>query len=66
MDKEIPREYYTFSCTDEDGTNTELSFAIDVDNMNLYKLHDMCKRFALALTYSPEKVEKTFGETIYD
>lgn len=65
MDEER-RDYYSFSYIDEDGTNTSLSFSIDTDKMNLYKFHDMCKRFALALTYSPEQVEEIFGETIYD
>lgn len=65
MDEER-RDYYSFSYIDEDGTNTNLSFSIDSDNMNIYKLHDMCKRFALALTYSLEQVEELFGETIYD
>ena len=57
---------YEFREWHEDGTNISLEFTVDDDEMNCYKFHDFCKRFAAAIGYLPSTIEKCFGETNYE
>lgn len=51
---------------DKKTTTTSVSFEIDEDEYNLWKLHDFCKRFAAALGFAEKNIEDAFGETIPD
>ena len=58
----------SFNYYDEDN-----EFAPDVDltfrttpDMTIGELHSFCKRFAIALSFSPELVDEVFGEDIED
>lgn len=43
--------------------NVELKFEVD-PNINIYDLHDLCKRFCTALGYTPTSIKDAFGETL--
>jgi len=45
----------------EDSTPTRLSFDVK-EGLHCAALHKMCKAFALALGYTPQTVERYFGE----
>lgn len=62
MEDEIMVEFEMYH---EDGTRTDVTFT-DNTGLSIHKLHDFCKRFALAAGYSEQTVEKAFGETVYD
>ena len=58
---------YSFSEWQEEyGKHISLDFVEDDDKMNCYRFHDLCKRFAIAIGYTPNVVEKIFGETQYE
>ena len=57
---------YEFREWNEDGTNIDLEFTVDEDNINCYNFHDYCKRFAAAIGYMPSTIEKVFGPTQYN
>jgi len=57
---------YSFSEWQSDGTNISLDFTWDEDDMNCFRFHDFCKRFAIAIGYTPSSVEKAFGVTQYE
>ena len=50
---------FEFYPADEDMTTVRLSF--DKNDLNCAEFHKMCKRFAIALGYNPNTVEKYFG-----
>ena len=66
MKSEKEKEHYEFRWYDTDENTVVFEIDIDEDNMNCYRLHDYCKRFAVACGYMPETVEKIFGKTDYD
>lgn len=57
---------YSFSEYRADDTNVSFDFTENEDEMNCARFHDYCKRFAIAIGYLPETVEKYFGETCYE
>ena len=57
---------YDFHVYYKDGSTVSLEFCQDEDEMNCYRLHDLCKRFAAALGYMPETIEEVFGLTQYE
>ena len=48
-----------------DDTTVELSFIENEDEMDIYRFHSLCTRFARACGYAPESIKRVFGETIY-
>lgn len=54
---------YDFHEYRDDGTLVELEFVEDDDIMDCNRFHDFCKRFAIAIGYSSNTVERVFGET---
>lgn len=57
---------YEFREWNEDGRAVDLEFTVDDDEMNCWRFQEMCKKFAIAVGYHPETVEKCFGETNYE
>jgi len=57
---------YEFRVYYDDDTSIELSFTENEEEMNCYRLHDLCKRFARACGYMPSTIEKVFGPTNYE
>ena len=57
---------YSFSEWQKDGRNISLDFTEDDARMNCYLFHDLCKRFAVAIGYPSDLVEKVFGKTQYE
>ena len=59
-------DFLTFKIETSEGSYNEpaeLIFPITFTGMNISEFHDKCKRFALALGYHPNTIEKYFGET---
>ena len=54
---------YEFREYRDDDTSIELEFVEDDDIMDCNRLHDFCKRFAIAIGYNLNTVERIFGET---
>lgn len=52
-----------FSQWEPDESCVELSFVENDDNMDIFRFHDYCKRFAAAVGYTNSSIEKVFGET---
>ena len=48
----------------EDCNDFYLNFIVSED-MTIWELHRLCKRFALALGYAEKNVEDVFGEDYY-
>lgn len=42
------------------------SFEVPEDSYTIASYHRFCKRFGIAMGYSPELVEEYFGETVYE
>ena len=53
--------YYDFSFNNEEGITTSLSFVVPSD-CTIQTFCDMCRKFALALGYTEETVDKYLGE----
>ena len=54
-----------FTQWNPDGTRVELTFTEDEDELDVFRFHDICKRFAAAVGYMDSSIEKAFGETKY-
>lgn len=57
---------YEFREWHDDDCVIELNFTENEDEMNCARFHDFCKKFAIAIGYMPNTVEKFFGETRYE
>ena len=47
------------------GETLKLTYSIDPDE-SIWKIHELCKRFCLAMGFAEQVVEKAFGETVID
>lgn len=54
-----------FHAYNPDEKNVSVEFDTDYNELNCWKFHDLCKRFAYAFGYATESIEKIFGSTNY-
>ncbi len=47
------------------GETLKMTYSIDPD-ASIWKIHDLCKRFCLAMGFAEKTVEEAFGETAFD
>ena len=47
------------------GNTLKMTYSIDPD-ASIWKIHELCKRFCLAMGFAEETVENAFGETVFD
>ena len=54
-----------FTQWNPDGTRVELNFTEDEDEMDIFRFHDLCRRFAAAAGYMENSINEAFGEVKY-
>lgn len=47
------------------GETLKMTYSIDPDE-SIWKIHELCKRFCLAMGFSESVVDNAFGETVFD
>lgn len=47
------------------GHDLRMQYTIDPD-ASIWELHDMCKRFMIAMGFAEKTVEEAFGESVFD
>lgn len=67
-DEVIKNRYeFTFYPGDETGDEDYVSLTFEApEHLHAAVFHRMCKKFARALGYAPEAIEKYFGKDNYD
>lgn len=65
INRPVTVEFNYYNEDNEFDDDVNLTFRTTPD-MTIGQLHAFCKRFAIALSFSPKQVEEAFGEDIED